>query len=193
MAWSAIGKVRQRLDANVFKTLRLGRRYWDVGLSNISDDKNYKGRIFVYDQNLLDNIHKGIGLVLLGDYRTGKTSIGSWLLKRVYEEGGTSLFVRYDEITSSVLEKTGFSDRETLYQRMVGVDLLMIDDVGTGNMNDLVKGMFEMVCRKRYDNSKSTILTTNYPEKAFSQIVGAGLYKMLRSTCDFIICDGEWK
>lgn len=193
MIWSAFGKVSQRPDVNAFKLLRVGKRYWDVDLSKVPEDRSYKLRIFAYDHKLLENIKNGIGLVLFGDYRTGKTSIGSWLLRRVYEEGGTALFVRYDEITTSVLEKTGFSDRESLYQRMINVDLLMIDDVGTGNLNDLVKGMFEMVCRKRYDNNKSTILTTNYPEKAFQQVVGTGLYKMLRSTCDFIVCNGEWE
>src|SRR4051812_35248356 len=93
--------------------MRVPRLHWHVKLSEIPDECPHKKILERYIANLRSNLIEGKGLLLNGEYGTGKSAIGCIILKAAASLGRTGLFVRAGEIIKAVLDKTPFDEEST--------------------------------------------------------------------------------
>src|SRR5579885_2434809 len=89
MAWSCTTDLRDvdRRGANI------PARKWDADLRRIPDAMAYKKDVLTYFENLEQNLRDGIGLLLWGPYRSGKTSIACAIAKEVLRHYNSAFFL----------------------------------------------------------------------------------------------------
>jgi len=149
------------LDAEDMLRARIGRAYWGTSMAKIPDNLRHKKPL----KEFVDNVHihhaAGEGLLMFGDYGTGKTSGAVLVLKEVISRGGTSLMIPAERISSAVIEKTTFDGEETLWERMQEVDVLLLDDLRREHVKDFGRSVIESLIRRRYDERLPTLVSTN--------------------------------
>lgn len=143
----------------------LPERYWTAGLGRIPMRCAYRAVLQRYIDHLPERLAKGVGLLFHGPYRAGKTAGAAIILKAAVAHRFTAYFLRVGELADAVIEKWLWSDGdriETVRHRIVGVDLLVLDDLGADrNKSDFLPALFEEIVRERFDRHRVTLLTTN--------------------------------
>lgn len=109
---------------------------------------------------------RGVSILLVGSSGTGKTGLACSIANAVMRDHGmTAMFmssygaVRHQRDTWG---RKGKTEREAL-DDLVGVDLLVLDDVGTSVGSDSEMAMLFEVINGRYAARAPTILTSNLP------------------------------
>lgn len=174
---------------------RLGRAFWGTHLDEIPDRCAHKKPIRRFLRDIVRRIDLGHGFVFYGDYGTGKTSCGTIILKNVVARRGTALMIRADEITAAAIERTRFDDAQTLWERMEGVDCLLIDDIAREHVKEWAQSKLEGLVRKRIEERRSTILTTNakISGERFLRRYRA-IIEACREVCEFVPVEGvNWR
>ena len=122
-----------------------------------------------------------------GNTGLGKTFLSSWIATALLEEGKTVLYqtapVTLDYTIDYKFWKAGTS--QSIYDNLLDVDLLIIDDLGTENINSLkFTELFKIINTRLLNQDKKitkTIISTNlslsdlfkiYNERIGSRIVG---------------------
>jgi DNA replication protein DnaC len=117
-------------------------------------------------------------LLFTGTTGVGKTFLSSCIAKELIEKGKTVLYqtapIMLDMIIDYKFGKNNISD--TTYKNIYDVDLLIIDDLGTENMNQLkFTELFNIInSRLLNTNNKSykTIISTNLNLAMLNQVYG---------------------
>jgi len=148
-------------EADYFQRLRLPQLFWNVELDKIPDKQHRV--VSKYINELPKYLSRGWGLLLWGDYGSGKSGAAAVVMKfGVVPQGRTGMWVFADDIPAFVIEKTMFDDEETMYERMTSVDLLIIDELMIKRKKDsFADTVIEMLFRRRLSARKSTIFTSN--------------------------------
>lgn len=162
------------------------KRYWEVSIDKIPEDASHLPDIQHYISNYRQFVEKGIGLYLWGNLGRGKTAISCILLKALPPQA-KGLFVVASDIAGYFIEKTIFDiegEKEiTFVQRMLEVDVLVIDEVNFESRETFKDSSVEYILRKRLANVQPTIFTSNkspgqlqkiYP--AFASALKEGAY-----------------
>jgi DNA replication protein DnaC len=142
----------------------------------------------------LDFIAKKENLVFVGPTGTGKTGLASAILLKAMENGYRGLFVKaqdlFDEMYASLADRSS----RKLIDRLMGVDVLLIDEMGYLNLRPEQSNLFFKLMEERYSR-RSTLLTTNldyddwYGFLGKKEMVGA-LLSRLRHRCHTLRIDG---
>ncbi len=124
-------------------------------------------------------------LLFTGNTGLGKTFLSSCIANELLKKGKTVLYqtapIMLDEIINSRFSKN--TKVENLYEHLLNVDLLIIDDLGTECMNQMKFTELFNIINTRLLNQKSTktIISTNlslqnlyanYDERIVSRLVG---------------------
>jgi len=149
------------LDAEDMLRARIGRAYWDTSFDRIPHNLEHRVPLGEFIRNLHEHHANGDGLLMFGDYSSGKTSGGVLVLKEALARGGTALMIPAERISSAVIEKTTFDGEEDLWERMQDVDVLLLDDLRREHVKDFGKSVIESLIRRRYDQRLSTLVSTN--------------------------------
>ena len=96
-------------------------------------------------------------LYLWGESGTGKTHAACALLMRAMRQGMTALYA-----TTAELDGSGFDEREKLFAKMRGVDVLCIDDLGKAETSEWANALAFRAIDERYGTGKTIIVTSNY-------------------------------
>jgi len=172
-------RMRKLKSADMIQ-MRVGRRFWSVSRSKIPDHLLYRKAIESYISELLTNVSEGRGILFSGKHGSGKTASAVILAKAVESHYGSALFVSADEVQSLIIEKTMFDEDQTLLQRLLDVDLLIIDDLGEEHIREFSKSVVERIIRTRSNNLKSIIGTTNKFEK-LPKMYGEGTIEVMKA------------
>ncbi len=154
--------------------------------SDLSPKENIK---LIYDicQEFLQNFDQPNekNLLFTGNTGLGKTFLSSCIANELLKQGKTVLYqtapIMLDEIINSRFSKN--TSVEDLYQHLLNVDLLIIDDLGTECMNQMKFTELFNIINTRLLNQKSTktIISTNlslqnlyanYDERIVSRLIG---------------------
>jgi len=149
------------LDASDMLRARIGRAYWGTSFDLIPENLAHRNPLGAFIRNLHEHHANGDGLLMFGDYGTGKTSAGVLVLKETMARGGTALMIPAERISSAVIEKTTFDGEEDMWERMQDVDVLLLDDLRREHVKDFGKSVIESLIRRRYDQRLSTLVSTN--------------------------------
>ncbi len=165
-----------------------------MSLEQIPDGCPHKVIVAKYIDEIYDRILEGDGLYVFGAYSQGKSSLGAILAKATMAHGGTSLMVMGPQLKDSLISRPEFDEEETFPERMLSVDLLVIDDPEQGGDTAWNKQAVERILRERSGAKRSTILTTNLDPPNLSEFLGSGLFQLLKEIMLPVRCVGhDWR
>jgi DNA replication protein DnaC len=177
-----IQKERDReLDQDDVIRLNIGELHWEVQFDRIPDTLPHHRIIRKFIENISDHIFEGRGLLLWGDYGTGKTAIGAIICKEVVKRLGTAYMISAMDLADAVIGKEWFDKDETVAQRLLSVDLLVVDELGGGQADRTGwnKAYVERIVRSRTRVRKSTICISNLSLSELKAHYGGGLIAIM--------------
>ena len=147
--------------------------------------------------NLDRNIRSGRGLYLSGPQGTGKTMIGTLILKAALAKGYSGHFTTFYELLQDGSE--GFRsevDKEWFEDKVRNSDLLMIDDPGKEmhqgeRQIDFKQSMLDDVIRHRTSSLLSTIVTSNSTFDDFRKRYGVSIASLMTETMEMVPFQGQ--
>jgi DNA replication protein DnaC len=143
-----------------------------------------------YVRDINGNLDKGRGLWLFGDVGTGKTSLAMLVSKAALERGKSVAIYSMPRLLSDIKET--YEDRsETsymqLFERLVSVDLLHIDDLGAEKRTEWVLEQLYSIINERWQEQRSVIVTTNLIDvDELRDQIGPRTVSRLHEMCDLI-------
>jgi DNA replication protein DnaC len=119
-------------------------------------------------QNLtnLAFIERHENIVLIGEPGTGKTSIASGLLRHALINGYRGLFFDAQKLLEQLYSSLADKTTTRLITTLSNISVLLIDELGYLTLTNEQCNAFFKLMSMRYENKKSTIITTNldYPK-----------------------------
>ena len=154
--------------------------------SNISPRKNMekiKDIALDFIQNFDDATQKN--LLFTGNTGLGKTFLTNCIANEILQSGKTVLYQTAPVMLDSIIDYKFGKNNEFNYNDLLNVDLLIIDDLGTENSNNIKLSELFNILNTRLLNQNNhitkTIISTNlslnnlfktYDERIFSRLVG---------------------
>lgn len=135
-----------------------------VNINGIPKECLHRELVKDYGKNMHKHLEKGKGLLMWGNSSTGKSAIAGMCLKRLLDFNAvyTGLWVTARRVPQYVIEGTEFDQEETMAERMISVDVLVIDEFMTFKSdNTFRQDIIEHIFRDRSELGKPTIITTN--------------------------------
>ena len=112
----------------------------------------------------------GTGLLYTGSIGTGKTHLAVGILQElVQERGATGLFVDYRELLKQIQNSYNKQVQTTeleLLQPLFEAEVLVLDELGASKPSDWVWDTVAHILNTRYNDRRTTIITTNYANAA---------------------------
>lgn len=154
-------------------------------LENIEEIRKISKR---FSENMEDKNQKN--LLFIGKTGIGKTFLSNCIAAEVIKKGYTSIYQTAPVLMDTVIEyKLSYGKSENSrrrYNQIFETDLLIIDDLGTENMNNIKFTELFNIINTRLLNNKKMIISTNltikelyatYDERVVSRLIG-----------NFIVC-----
>lgn len=142
----------------------------------------------------LDFIPKAENIVFIGKASMGKTGLASGILLKALENGYRGQFIRaqdlFDEMYASLADRSS----RKLLNRLVKLDLLLIDELGYINVKPEQANIFFKLIEERYRH-RPTIITTNLAYEEWPNFLGnpemvKALLSRLRHFCHTVHIEG---
>ncbi len=109
------------------------------------------------------------GLLLVGSVGVGKTHLAVGILKALIRDKGVPcLFCDYRELLKSIQNSFNPSVRATemeILRPVFDAEVLVIDELGAVRSTEWVFDTVNYILNSRYNDNKTTIFTTNFPDK----------------------------
>jgi DNA replication protein DnaC len=105
------------------------------------------------------------GLLLIGPSGVGKTHLAVAALKELIHRGHAGLFCDYRELLKEIQSSYNPASESTemgILEPIRTVEILVLDDLGASKPSDWVRDIVGIVLNARYNEKRTTIITTNY-------------------------------
>ena len=142
-----------------------------------------------YIDNLGDNLQHGNGMVMRGKVGTMKTTLAIAIMRAVIDNGRNAYFIPMANLMDRLFSGTP-DERSKLEHKLQTVSLLVIDDLGMEYEKGWVTAKIRAIINDRYNEEKSTIITTNL-EKDINDRYVDGMLDRIASTSTFSNFSGE--
>jgi DNA replication protein DnaC len=107
------------------------------------------------------------GLIFVGSIGAGKTHLAVGALKAVIaDRGAQGLFCDYRELLRLIQNSYNpqvFTTELEILNPVMNAEVLVLDDLGAIRPTEWVWDTVSLVLNSRYNNMRTTIITTNYP------------------------------
>ena len=140
--------------------MKVPKKHWGCQLSKIPDHCEHKAFIAEYTKNIAYNVSHQKGLLLFGNYSTGKSGTAAIIAKAAMSQGIWSCWLVGSRMPKYEIEKTMFDDNITMEERVQSVPLLIIDELILQD-HRYTENSLERLVRSRIDDELCTIITTN--------------------------------
>ncbi len=142
----------------------------------------------------LDFVGRAANLVFIGPTGVGKTGLASAILLRALQRGYRGLFIKAQDLFDELYQSLADHSSRKLLNRLCGIDLLLIDEMGYLNLRPEQSNIFFKLMEERY-GKKTTIITTNLDYDKWYEFLGqkdmvGALLDRLRHHCHTIEIDG---
>jgi DNA replication protein DnaC len=142
-------------------------------------------RRFVDD--IEQRLHKGQGLWFMGDVGTGKTTLAMLVSKAALDHGYSvaiySVPLLLAQIRDTYDSDPGERSYMDFFRRLVAVDLLHLEDLGTEKRSDWVLEQLYSLVNERYEQERSILVTTNLGLDELEEQIGARTVSRLVEIC----------
>jgi|GEM_PF-1545570 len=138
----------------------------------------------------------GRSLVLGGDMGSGKTHLSIAAGLEFLKAGKNVLYASVPRMLTNIHAEVMSNTVSETMERAIGVDLLILDDMGTQRMTDFRDENLYTIVNERYSHERQLIMSTNAVgetdiQKAISDGgVGARVYSRLCEMCEFVFLTG---
>ncbi len=109
---------------------------------------------------------RGKGLLITGSVGTGKTHLAVAILKALIEtRGANGVFCHYHELIKQIQNSFNPQVKETEMQVLdpiLNAEVLVLDELGASKPSDWVFDTLAHILNQRYNENRTTIITTNY-------------------------------
>jgi DNA replication protein DnaC len=109
------------------------------------------------------------GLLFVGSVGVGKTHLAVGILKALIRDKGVPcLFCDYRELLKSIQNSFNASVQATemgILRPVFDAEVLVLDELGAVRSTEWVFDTVNYILNSRYNNNKTTIITTNFPDK----------------------------
>jgi DNA replication protein DnaC len=105
------------------------------------------------------------GLLLMGPSGVGKTHLAVASLKELIRRGHGGLFCDYRELLKEIQASYNPASQSTemgILEPIRTVEILVLDDLGASKPSDWVRDIVGIVLNARYNERRTTIITSNY-------------------------------
>ncbi|MHB1936473.1 MAG: ATP-binding protein [Acidobacteriaceae bacterium] len=122
----------------------------------------------------------GRGLLLTGSIGCGKTHLAVAVLRQLVEQrGATGIFCDYrdllKQIQNSYSPQVATTEAEVL-RPVFEAEILVLDELGAVKKTDWVWDTVAHILNTRYNDKKTTLITTNYPNQSCSLVEEQSTY-----------------
>lgn len=144
------------------------------------------------------------GFLLMGPSGVGKTHLAVGAISELTLERGIScmfkdFFLLLAELKQAYSEGTSEND---ILRPLIDAEVLVIDEMGKGKSNDWENNILDQLIANRYNSSKVTLITTNYPSKNYSdklnemnelleERIGERIFSRLNEMCNFLYIEAD--
>lgn len=176
--------------------------YRQSNIERVLEDENFEKLSFdYYDdseieqmRNIVDNCKKYVrdfdksyeNIMFMGECGVGKTYLTNCIAKALLDAGHSVIYFTSIDLFDTLAKYTFRRNEEgeeieSIHDDIFDCDLLIIDDLGTENVNSYVNTQLFLILNERDKRRKSTIISTNltleklneaYSERSFSRIFG---------------------
>jgi DNA replication protein DnaC len=158
---------------------RIPKRYEHCELSNFEFDGAHRGLAsarlaacrFVEDYPI-DNT----GLLIIGSIGVGKTHLAAGIVKELIRSKGIScLFYDYRELLKQIQNSYNDSVKATeleVLRPVFETEVLLLDELGAVKPTDWVWDTVSLILNTRYNDKRTTIITTNFDDKPAGFVAG---------------------
>jgi DNA replication protein DnaC len=167
-------------SARLLAAAHIPARYEHCDLSNFQydpDDKNQtsiiKARTFA-GRFVEDYPVEKTGLLFVGSVGVGKTHLAVGIIKDLIREKGIHcLFCDYRELLKSIQNSYNPSVQATemeILRPVFDAEVLVLDELGAVRSTEWVFDTVNYLLNSRYNDNKTTIITTNFPDGEESNV-----------------------
>ena len=144
-------------------------------------------RVRDYCDAIDENIDAGRGLWFVGNSGTGKTTLAMLVSRIALEAGRTVAIYSLPKLLARVRRtfdaEVGEQSYLEFFERLTGVDLLHLDDLGAENRTDWVIEQLYALVNERYESKKALVVTTNLDESELEKQIGERVVSRLVEMC----------
>jgi DNA replication protein DnaC len=142
----------------------------------------------------LDFIPRAENIVFMGGTGVGKTGLASGLLLKALQNGHRGVFMRAQDLFDEMYASLADRSTRKLLNRLVSVDVLVIDEMGYLNLKPEQTNIFFKLMEERY-RRRATVITTNLDYEEWHNFLGNktlvdALLSRLRHQCHTVKIDG---
>jgi DNA replication protein DnaC len=140
------------------------------------------------------------GFLIYGGTGVGKTHLAIGLMKKIAEKGYSCLFYDFrdllNDIKATYQPNSSITETEIL-GRIYYVDVFILDELGAEKTTGWVRDTLMTILNKRYNDQKTTIITTNFTdissndEDSLEERIGSRLRSRLYEMCNTIELTGK--
>jgi len=109
------------------------------------------------------------GLLIIGKIGTGKTHLAVGILKElIVNRGIPCLFYDYRELLKEIQNSYNSTVQTTeldVLRPVFETDVLVLDELGAAKPTEWVWDTVSLILNTRYNNNRTTIITTNFPDR----------------------------
>jgi DNA replication protein DnaC len=162
---------RRRQGERLTEAARIPRRYRHCELSNFEHEGPFRSLAPAHMASLrfveefpLENA----GLLLIGPIGGGKTHLAVGIMKELIARKSTvCLFYDYRELLKEIQNSYNSSVQVTemeVLRPVFDVEVLVLDELGAAKPTEWVWDTVSHILNTRYNDKRTTIITTNYPD-----------------------------
>jgi DNA replication protein DnaC len=142
-----------------------------------------------YVREIDARLDAGEGLWLYGPVGTGKTSLAMLVSRAALDAGRTVAIYSLPRLLAEI--RTTFDEGSQhsytdLLDRLTGVDLLHIDDVGAEKTSPWVLEQLYAMINARYEEERSVVITTNLERDALAEQINERTVSRLEEMCEVL-------
>lgn len=162
---------------------QLGKRYRDATFDTFdsSRDKQAYDKCLAYANGGFKDERRN-GLLIAGNYGTGKTHLATAIAYRLIENNQHVKFGTYTDLLENIKGEFGDKNPQELHS-LKTVSVLILDDIGKEKQSEWTRATMFDVVNARYDNMLPTVFTTNLTARGLEDYLGGAVYSRICETC----------
>ncbi len=176
---------------------RIPRRYREISFEH-SDVIDIERRcptqvreLRAFARDIRGNLDAGRGLWLAGGFGTGKTALAMIVAKTAIDAGRSTAIYSCPRLLSVIRESIDNGGVLGFLDRLAGVDLLQVDDLGAEYRTDWALEQLYSIVNARYADQRSIVITSNLDRGELAEQLGERIVSRLEGMCDVLPFYGE--
>lgn len=146
-----------------------------------------------YADNFDESYSKGKSLILSGKPGTGKSHLAVSVIQAIYPKYQGQYLTLMDliRIVRNTWNRNSEKTEIQVLRELVGIDLLVIDEIGVQYGTDGEQNIIFDVLDGRYREQMPTILLTNQDKEGVSKCIGERVFDRMRESASWVSFDWE--